>query len=273
MAALAALAAGFGSSGIGPSVTGAYGAPLWNQLAPTAAASAGGQPAVGPSNVITYSEDVPCDPTPGATTADPKVVHRRPLHKVRRRPIAHKTIVHKVVLSSPAPVKPKPIPVVHRPAIHKAILHKVVAKPHHRRVHTATAAVTAAAPKRCVVLHSERLNTVALGYDGGAALDPPAALMDPAALTDPDATPDFGVGGGAGSGGFGGGDGGGGGGGGAFPNIATGGGGGGVTTGTGASSGSVSAAPEPQTWMLMILGVGLCGAALRRNRRTGSVVA
>jgi hypothetical protein len=125
------------------------------------------------------------------------------------------------------------------------------------------------APKRCVTLHSERLNSVDIAY-GGAAV---AALDPPAAIVGPDATPDFGLGGGdSGIGGFGGG--GGGGGGAAFPNTGGGGvGGGSVTTDPGKSSGSgpVSAAPEPQTWMLMILGVGLCGAALRRARRTAAL--
>jgi hypothetical protein len=88
----------------------------------------------------------------------------------------------------------------------------------------------------------------------------------------PDATPDFGLAGG--SSGFSGGGFGGGGGGAAFPNPGSGGGGGAsVTTDPGHSSGSgpVSAAPEPQTWMLMILGVGLCGGALRRARRTAAL--
>jgi len=122
------------------------------------------------------------------------------------------------------------------------------------------------APKRCVTLHSERLNSGSLVY-GGA---PMVALNGPPAFAPVETTPDFGLcGGDIDSGGGGGGWGGGGGE--AFPNPVTGGvGGGGVITGPGTSSGAVSAAPEPQTWMLMILGVGLCGAALRRNRRTAA---
>jgi hypothetical protein len=111
-------------------------------------------------------------------------------------------------------------------------------------------------------LHSERLNSADLVYGYGGAV---AAVDAPPAVAPPDATPDFGLGGGdSGDSGYGGGGfGGGGGGGAAFPNPVMGGGGGG-------GAGPVSAAPEPQTWMLMILGVGLCGAALRRNRRTAA---
>jgi hypothetical protein len=142
-------------------------------------------------------------------------------------------------------------------------VHRIVAKVHHRRLRPVRVAAVVA-PKRCVTLHSERLNSADIAY-GGA---PVAALDAPAAISGPDATPDFGLGGG--DSGFGGG---GGGGGGAFPNPGGGGvGGGSVTTGSGNGPGPVSAAPEPQTWMLMILGVGLCGAALRRARRTAATV-
>jgi hypothetical protein len=265
MAVLAALA-----SVIGPSAPGAYGAALWNQLDPgnqldPAAAASGGGPSSGhPSNIITYSEDAPCDPTPVAAKPALKAVHRPKLHRAHRGPVVHKSVVHKVV-PHPSPVLPKPVPVIRRPAIHKAVLHKVVA--HRPRRRRPAAATVVAAPKRCVTLHSERLNRADLAYDGA-----PAAALDPsAALAPPEATPDFGLGGGAAGGGYGGGAGGfggGGGGGAAFPNSVSGSvGGGGVATDPGHSSGSVSAAPEPQTWMLMIMGVGLCGAALRRARR------
>jgi hypothetical protein len=153
------------------------------------------------------------------------------------------------------------MPIVHRPVVHRAVLHKVVARAHHRRLHLVHAAVIAA-PKRCVTLHSERLSSGDLVYD-----DAPVAALDvPAGFVPPDTTPDFGLGGGDSGfdGGFGGGGGGGGGG------SGGGGGGGGGSGGAGGGGGSVSAAPEPQTWMLIILGVGLCGAALRRNRRTGA---
>jgi hypothetical protein len=264
MAVLAALAAGMVASGVGPSLTDAYGAPLWSQLeasAPSAGSSSGGS-----SMVVTYAEDVPCDPTPVAATGEPKTARARPPHKVRRRRIIHRVVVHRSAPVAPKPFPPKPMPIVHRPVVHRALLHRVVARTHRRRPHLARVAALAA-PKRCVTLHSERLDGVGLLADSG-----------PAAFAPPDATPDFGLGGGdsggdSGFGGFGG-FGGGGGGGGAFPNpVMGGGGGGGVTTGPGASgagSGPISAAPEPQTWMLLILGVGLCGAALRRNRRTAA---
>jgi len=123
-----------------------------------------------------------------------------------------------------------------------------------------------ATPKRCVTLHSERL-TNAAWIDGGA---PGAVLDGPTAVASPDTTPDFGLGGGdSGFDGGGGGGSGGGGGGAAFPNPPTGGVGGG---GGAPGSGPISSAPEPETWMLMILGVGLCGGALRRARRTAAAV-
>jgi hypothetical protein len=254
MAVLAALATGVVATGIGGGVNSALAAPLWSQLEPSASAS-GSKPG-NATSVITYAEETPCDPTPVVAKGDPTIVHRRPLHKARRHPILHRAVLH-----ASAPVLPKPKPIIHEPAVHRAIPHTVVARVRRRRLHSASVAM-AAAPKRCVTLHSERLNSADLVYDGG----PVAALDVPAALVMPDSTPDFGLGGGDSSG-FTGGGGGGGGGGGAFPNPVTGGvGGGGVITGSG--SGSVSAAPEPQTWMLMILGVGLCGGALRRNRRT-----
>jgi len=273
MAVLAALA-----SVIGPSAPGAYGAALRNQLDPgnpldPAAASVGAPSSGHPSNIITYSEDAPCDPTPVAAKPALKAVRRPKLHRAHRRPVVHKAVVHKLV-PHPSPVRPKPVAVVHRTAIHKAVLHKVVA--HHPRRRRPAAATLVGAPKRCVILHSERLNRADLAYDAA-----PAAALDPsAALAPPEATPDFGLGGGGATGGgfggeaggfSGGGGGGGGGGGAAFPNAVYGGvGGGSVATDPGHSSGPVSAAPEPQTWMLMILGVGLCGCALRRSRRAAA---
>jgi hypothetical protein len=138
------------------------------------------------------------------------------------------------------------------------VLHKIVARAHRPRLHRASLPVVAA-PQRCVVLHSERLNSPNLALNIAPTPDIPAALAQPGP------TPDFGLV-------SGGGDcfccgGGGGGGGGAFPNPGGGGGGGGGgTSGPGNSTGPPST-PEPQTWMLMILGVGICGAALRQARR------
>jgi len=163
MAALAAVAAGLVASGVGPSLTGAYGAALWNQLdasAPSSGAKSGSS-----STVVTYAEEVPCDPPPVAAAADPKVARHRPIHKVRRRPILHKVGLHTSapVVSKPTP--PKPIPVVHRPVLHRAILHKVVARAHHRRLRLARVAAVVA-PKRCVTLHSEHLNSADIAYGG-----------------------------------------------------------------------------------------------------------
>ena len=70
-----------------------------------------------------------------------------------------------------------------------------------------------------------------------------------------------GGGGGDGSGGGGGGSGGGGGGG----------GGGGENPPPPPPPPPVSAVPEPESWLMMILGMGLCGAALRRRRKVAIV--
>jgi hypothetical protein len=253
MAALTALAIGLGTSGVGLSVTGAYGAPLWSQL--EASASSSGSSVGSSSTVITYAEEVPCEPTPVAATTAPKVAHIHPRlrRKIHRRRIPQKVVPHPVVIHKPAPV------------VHKAVRHRVVASAHRHRRRLARVAPVAA-PKRCVALHSERLNGPGLLADA----TPMVALDGPPAFAAVDTAPDFGLCGADIDGGGWGGGGSGGGGGEAFPNPGMGGGGGGLITGPGGSSGSVSAAPEPQTWMLMILGVGLCGAALRRNRRTAA---
>jgi hypothetical protein len=39
------------------------------------------------------------------------------------------------------------------------------------------------------------------------------------------------------------------------------------------AAGSITSAPEPATWLLMVTGVGLMGAALRYRRKTGAVLA
>ncbi len=228
MATLAALA-----SVIGPSATAAFAAPLWSLLDPEAAASIGGGAPAHTPNVIVYPEEAPCDPTPVAATAAPKARPRRPLHRVHRRPVAP-----------------------------TAILHKAVVKPHHRRLRPARR--VAAAPKRCVILHSETLNAADLAYAD--------ALSTPAIVAPPEATPDFGLsGGGTDVGGFGCGCGGGGGE--AFPNPVSGGGGGAPAPPVKTPPGPITAAPEPRTWLLMILGVGLCAAALGRARRARAATA
>ncbi len=236
ISAFAALASLIGLSVVDLGVSVASAAPLSDLFDAGATVGVGGPSSVHPPNLIVYSEEVPCDPTPVAATPA-----RRPPHRIRRRPL-----VHKVVL-------PKPAPVLHRPAIHKA---KVVRRSPYRHPRRAHAALVAA-PKRCVVLHSESLN----------AADLADALDVPAPIASLDSTPDFGMTGdrgddsgfvcGCGGGGGGGGDnisGGGGGGGGGEPPMKK-------------PPGPITAAPEPQTWILMILGLGLCGVALRRGRR------
>jgi len=248
MAALAAL-----TSVIGPTVAGAYASPGRNLLDPAASAGVGAPLSAHPPNLIVYSEDVPCDPTP-VVAGRAKIARPPPLKRIRRRP--H---VYKAVLA-------KPSPVVHRAVVQKPILHKVVRRHLH---HPRPATMAGVAPsRRCIILHSERLNTSDLAYNG--------LPETPPALTTPDATPDFGVGGGPDEGGFACGCGGGGGGGGeAFPNPPSGGGGGsgGTPPVKKKPPGPVSAAPEPEAWILMILGLGLCGAALRRALRPVSTAA
>jgi len=244
---MAALAAQL--SLVGAGVSGAYGATLWSQLDPGTTAGTGGSsransqntsnsPGFGNSaSVVTYAEDVPCEPAAGP----PRVARRRPLHRVRRRPIVRKTVVRKVAA-----------PIV-RP-------YKVVARVHRRRPRVAHVALIAA-PKRCVILHSERLNRADLAYAvapvGAGALDTPAAYAPPGDASQPGFTCGCDQGGG----------GGGGGGGEPFPGPSGGGGGGGGITPVPTKPPPTSATPEPDTWMLTILAVALCGAALRRARR------
>jgi len=147
---------------------------------------------------------------------------------------------------------PKPKLAVHQLAVRGRRLHRIVAKAHHHSRPTLVA--VAAAPKRCVVLHSQRLSRANLAY--GVAPPPASALDVPPSDVPQGETPPTGVGGG--------GDEGGGGGGAAFSNPVTGGAaGGGVTV---IPTRPPPATPEPQTWMLTILAIGLCGAALRRAR-------
>jgi hypothetical protein len=236
MAALAALASVIWAGVIGVGLGGAEAAPLWSLLDPGAATSMGGRSSGRPPDILIYAEDAPCAQPPAAVASAPEVARRR--HKVRK--IDHEKIVT---------MAPRPMPVV---------LHKVVHKSPHRRVHLAPAAV-----QRCVVLHTASLTTPELAF---------AAAPDlPAPIAAPDATPDFGLAGGApaDSGfacGCGGGDEGGGE---AFPNPASGGGGpSGSRPPVKTPPGPISAAPEPRTWILIILGLGLCGAALRRVGRS-----
>jgi len=153
---------------------------------------------------------------------------------------------------------PKPSPLVHRLAVRGPKRHRVVAKAHLRRPRPAHVAAVAA-PKRCVVLHSERLSRADLAY--GVAPLATSALDVPPGNTPPVGAPETGAGGAEGGGGEGGE------GGAAFPNPASGGGAGGGPTPIPTKPRPVSDTPEPQTWMLTILGVGLCGAALRRAHR------
>ncbi len=197
---------------------------------PSVGASALTNTALGnPSAFLIYTEDVPCKPTPSA--AHP-VAHRVRLHRVRR---------------PAAPEGVTPIPIVNEPAVQMSLLPPPAAKPHHH--HRALAhhrpTVAAAAPKGCVALRSEPLNSASLTFYGAPAptLDFPAALL---AYNLPDldlsSRRKFYVAGVD------------------FPISDS-------DEWGGATAGPVRAVPEPQTWMLMILGVGLCGAALRRGRR------
>jgi hypothetical protein len=88
-----------------------------------------------------------------------------------------------------------------------------------------------------MVMRSERLNSLNLAFDGAPTLAPDfsLALISSGALPDLDLSIDSWF---------------------SWFDI-----------GWGDTVSPVQAVPEPQTWLLMILGVGLCGAALRRTRR------
>lgn len=110
------------------------------------------------------------------------------------------------------------------------------------------AAAPAASPRRCTVVRRDPLTAASFGYDavapilepvvyavepGGPAVAVPAQAGGDPAIGDP-------PGGGAGGGG---------------------------------SGGGVSPAPEPDAWLLMGVGVGLCGLVLRRRRRDSLIEA
>jgi len=251
IAALAALA-----SLIGPSVRDAEATSLWNAMDEGAATTAGGRTSTPSPHVLIYAEDGPCAETPRAATPDQKVAGGRP--GVRRTRSFRKSHVYKAAV-----VAPRPMAVVHPPASHKAIhRHQDLRRHAYRRPGLARVAAISA-PTRCVVLRSAILDSADLAFAGASDLPVPPAI--------PDTTPDFGIGGGlSGDGGFACGCGGGyEGGGEAFPNPVSGGGGGsgGSRPPVKPPRGPISAAPEPRTWMLTLLGVGLCGAALGRSRR------
>ena len=119
-------------------VTPAAGATLWDT--PTGASAANG-PAV-----ISYYEEIPCPPTagdPGRRRSIRKRVHRKRPHVIKAKAAVPRPVVKPV-----APVRP--------------VVHRVV----HRRPKRALPRVTRIAaltlPKRCTVLHRDRLTFASL---------------------------------------------------------------------------------------------------------------
>jgi hypothetical protein len=205
-------------------------------LTPSFGAAAPGNP----SRLLIYTVDVPCAPGVApiaAPAAAPTAAHRGVPHPLR---------LHRVRRPAP-PAGVTPIPIALPRAAQISTLHEPVARPHHRRRTLAHRRPTvAAAPKGCVALRSERLDNADLAFYGppAPALDFPVALLSTDLLDlDLSSKRKFYGDGGATLPGSGGGD------------------------TWGGTTGPVRGVPEPQAWMLMILGVGLCGAALRRDRR------
>ena len=139
----------------------AAGATFWD--APTGASAAGGPSA------ISYFEEIPCPPTAGDPGRRQKVRHR-----VRRK---HPHVV-KAKVVKPAVARPVVRPVVKRVApahpVVRRVVHKKPRKPAAPRLVRA-AAVTL--PKRCTVLHRDRLTFASLplareASDFSAAPDP-----------------------------------------------------------------------------------------------------
>ena len=188
------------------------------------------------TSYITYTEDAPCPPD----------ARRDSSHRRARRPVRH---VGRRLRSPSSVKKARVVPVAHTK---KRMVVRVKSHPRHRSAPRLVRVVAPVHHRRCAVVRRDPLTRAAFGIAPADAITQPASYDLSPGGPFSDVSPSSGraafgdpVGGGAG--------------------------GGGSDVGAPGSSGGgpiVSAAPEPEGWVLMILGVALVGAMMRRSRRS-----